>query len=186
MSKLRNEYTLVFSGLSDGEHVFRYSLNSDFMQFFPDEDMFFDPDVEVEVRLVKEESVLKLFFDFQGDALTSCDRCLKEVAFDVDFQEEIVVKLVDSRHMEESDDDKLWVVLEDSSSIDLLPYFHEVLVLNRPIQVICPQNEDGSSGCDPEMEGFFSGENRVEEDGADKEIDPRWSALMDLKDRMTD
>lgn len=188
MTKLRNSYALTFSGLSDGEHSFEYVLDKDFMQFFQDEDMFFDPDVKVMVRLLKAENMMKLFFDFQGDALTRCDRCLQETAYDVDFQEEIVVKLVDSKHMEESDDERLWMVLEDSVHIDLLPYFHEVLVLSRPMQVVCPLNEDGTSGCDPEMEDFFKtkGSAGTEGESGEVDIDPRWAALKDLKDRMPD
>lgn len=184
MSKRQNDYRLVFSGLRDGEHMFDYVLDKGFMLEFPEEESFFDPEVEASLRIEKTERTMRLGFRFSGTLKTHCDRCLRELSCPVDIQEEILVKLIPGPgRPAESDDEKLWLVPEDSGSLDLSPYFHEVLVLARPIQAVCPPAADGSSGCDPDMERFLEEDAAVRTEG---ETDPRWQALAGLKDRMTD
>ncbi len=180
MSKMKHEYLLPFSGLEDGNHSFEFTIGQDFMELFPDTDAFFAPRVRVELEMVKSDRLMDMKFRFEGTAMSLCDRCLQEVEFPVSTTEKVVAK-ISAEATEVQEEDEFWVVPEKDSSLDLAPYFYEVLVLSRPMQLFCPENEKGESACDPRMLAFY--QPRQQEDVA-PEGDSRWAALAGLRDKM--
>ena len=49
MTKKKLEYRLPFSSLEDGVHVFEFTIGQDFMELFPETDVFFAPQVRVDL-----------------------------------------------------------------------------------------------------------------------------------------
>lgn len=185
MSRPRNGYCLVLSGLGDGEHDFEYVLDRQLMEEFPDETNFSEPQVEVSLHLTKADRMMELSFLFRGRAKTQCDRCLRELSFPVEFQERILVKTVAKPEDAGEDGENLWWVSEKDSFLDLAPYFHEVLVLARPLQCVCGTDSEGTPACDPDMLAFFGPQEKERKKG-EAFTDPRWAALKGLKEKMTD
>lgn len=186
MSKQRNGYCLFFSGLGEGEHDFEYVLDRRLMEEFPQEENFSDPQVEVSLHLTKADRMMELSFSFHGRAKTQCDRCLKDLFFPVDVREHVLVKIVSQPEEAAEDGESLWWISEKDSFIDLAPYFHEVLVLARPMQCVCETDSDGNPTCDPAMLALFDPQDGKggKEEGTFE--DPRWAALKGLKEKMTD
>ena len=148
------------------------------MELFPETDVFFAPVVRVEMEMRKNGRLMEMEFRFEGSAKTRCDRCLQEVEFPVSWQERVVAK-VSAEVSRQTEEDDYWAIPEKESAVDLASYFHEILVLSRPMQCICPENEDGIPACDPGMLAFYG--RKEEEEAA---TDPRWSALAELRSRM--
>lgn len=183
MTKKKLEYRLPFSSLEDGVHVFEFTIGQDFMELFPETDVFFAPQVRVDLELVKSDRLMEMRFRFEGVARSLCDRCLREVEFPVRIEENVVAKL-SSEATEVVEEDEFWTVPEKDSSLDLAPYFHEILVLSRPMQLFCPENEKGEPTCDPKMLAYYDRSSDIEE--SEPETDPRWAALAGLRDKMED
>lgn len=177
MSKQGKEFRLEFVGLKEGKHAFSYVLGKDFMDLFPETDAFAEPDVRVELSLEKQERMMLLFFRFHGTAGTECDRCLNPLRFEVKTEEEIIVKVASAGDADAQNEDNLWWIDEKESALDLASYFYETIVLCRPLQVFCPEDEKGKSTCQKAMLKFY------EQPEAEKETDPRWDALKSLKDK---
>ncbi len=190
MAKTANAYRLAFSGLEDGLHTFEYVLDGRFMDLFAEDAdgqaddalPFHNPEVEVRVTLHKGERLMELHFDFEGQAFTTCDRCLREVAFEVERHEDIFVKTTSEKNAQTQDDEDVWWITEAESELDFADYFREVLILARPMQCFCPDKADGTPGCDPAMLALYAEKEETEEPGND----PRWDALKALKDKMDD
>lgn len=190
MARTENGYRLAFSGLEEGIHTFEYVLDGRFMDLFAEpaeghegEDLpFHSPDIKVRATLRKGERLMELHFDFEGQAFTACDRCLREVAFEVDRHEDIFVKTTSGKDAPMQDDEDVWWITEADSELDLADYFREVLILARPMQCFCPGRADGTPGCDPAMLALYAGGKQQEEAGND----PRWDALKALRDKIDD
>ena len=191
MAKTANEYRLAFSGLEEGIHTFEYVLDGRFMDLAAEEAggqadealPFHNPDVKVRATLHKGERLMELHFDFEGQAFTSCDRCLREVAFEVDRHEDIFVKTTSGKDAQMQDDEDVWWITEAESELDLADYFREVLILARPMQCFCPDKADGTLGCDPAMLALYAEEEKKTEGQGN---DPRWDALKALRDKIDD
>lgn len=181
MSRHRNDYCLFFSGLGEGGHDFEYVLDQRLMEEFPGEEDFCRPEVGVKLHLEKGERMMELSFSFEGKAVTRCDRCLREISFPVRLQETVIVKTVSSAGKEE-EEDGIWQIGENESFLDLAAYFHEVLVLSRPLQCVCPPGQDGEPDCDAAMLALYSKGGQAE---GEKEPDPRWAVLENLRGKMS-
>lgn len=180
MSGRGNGFRLEFVGLKEGKHTFAYDLGEDFMKLFSDSDVFCEPDVHVELSLEKQERMILLDFRFDGTAGTQCDRCLRPLRFNVEVEEKILVKMVSEVEPETGEEDNLWWITEKDTCLDLAPYFYETITLHRPLQVFCPEDENGLSTCDKDMLNLYGQDAGVQE----TETDPRWDALKELKNKI--
>ena len=179
MSTAGGRFRLEFAGLKEGKHSFAYVLGNEFMELYPETEAFSEPQVQVELELEKQERMMLLSFRFKGTAGTLCDRCLNPLRFKVETEETIIVKTASASDTGEQDEENLWWINEKDTAIDLSPYFYETLALSRPLQVFCPEDENGEPTCDTAMLGLY-GQASAEQD----ETDPRWDVLKSLKDRI--
>ncbi|MCM1041204.1 MAG: DUF177 domain-containing protein [Bacteroides sp.] len=177
MSKQGGGFRLEFAGLKEGKHTFAYVLEQEFMELYPEADVFCEPQVRVELEMEKRERMMLLSFRFSGTAGTACDRCLRPLRFGVEVQEEIIVKTASAGESDAQDEENLWWVSEKDTAIDLAPYFYETIALSRPLQVFCPEDETGAPTCDPAMLHLYEQPSGQQE----PETDPRWDALKKLK-----
>ena len=107
-----------------------------------------------------------------------CTRCLTpvrrdlDVAFEVDFVSKELFPESREMHLESSDLDTDVI---DGNELDLSHLAREQILLNLPEQVLC--REDCKGICPTCGKDLNEGDCKCGED----EIDPRWSALKDLK-----
>jgi uncharacterized metal-binding protein YceD (DUF177 family) len=75
--------------------------------------------------------------------------------------------------------EEMIMIPENEHEIELSQYLYESIVLHMPYQLVHPNDEQGNSLCNQEML------DRLNEFSADetreKESDPRWHVLKDLK-----
>ncbi|MDE5575625.1 MAG: DUF177 domain-containing protein [Bacteroidales bacterium] len=180
MSKPGGGFRLEFAGLKEGKHTFAYVLGAEFMELFPETEAFCEPEVRVGLELEKQERMMLLSFRFDGTAGTYCDRCLNPLRFKVEQEETIIVKTASASDTDAQDEENLWWVSEKDTFIDLASYFYETIALSRPLQVFCPEDENGKPTCDPAMLDLYEQPAAPQE----AETDPRWDALKSLKNRI--
>lgn len=173
----REEFRIRISGVELGKHS--YSINCD--------DTFFEiaeiPDlqkglVKLQIEMDISEKMILLDFHFNGQVELPCDRCLDIVPIDLDFTENLVVKLVPFvNDMEQTEEDDLWIIDENTYDLDVFHFVYESISLHLPMQILHPEDENGVPACNPEILKKLEELSQREHD----EIDPRWEALKNIK-----
>ncbi len=170
MQELR-EFDIAFIGLKTGFYDYDYHIGKSFLGEFANEEVL-DADLNVHLDLDRQDRMLVFDFQITGELTVVCDRCLEPFQMAVDLNHQIVAKFGEDDHEE---DDHLIVLSEKRHKVNVAQYIYEFVVLSLPIQHIHPDNEDGSSGCNPEML------QKLEELKHTRSEDPRWDALKKLK-----
>lgn len=171
MSYLKN-YTLEYIGLSLGNHEFEFEITDKFFSYF-EHSQIHHCNLLLQLDVEKQERMMILSFKFKGEVEVICDRCSDEFLYPINITEKLHVKF-GSEHSEESED--VVVVAESEHQIRLAEYIYDFIHLAIPMKVIHPDDEDGNSGCNPEVLKILNQVtiNEVE--------DPRWEALKNLKE----
>ncbi|MDL2296332.1 DUF177 domain-containing protein [Bacteroidales bacterium OttesenSCG-928-B11] len=132
--------------------------------------------LKLEIEMIRNETMIDLFFHFSGNVTTSCHRCLDPYTFDLEIEEQLMVKLVP--FVEDAfDNDEMWVVNENEYELDVFHFVYETIMLSLPMQITHPDNPDGTSSCNPDALERLEKLSQKEE----TEHDPRWDALRDIK-----
>lgn len=149
--------------------------------------------VDVIVDVKRTATVYELRFDITGVINIPCDRCLDDMEFEIDTEEELFIKL-GQEYIEESDN--MLTIPEDEGELNIAWFLYEFIALTIPIKHVHPYGK-----CNKEMserlykmsarrvdELEYDGEELPEylDDtniGNDEEqpTDPRWDALKKLK-----
>ena len=171
----RNDDTTVrFSGLKSGRYSYRFELGKDFFDRFENEEIR-DGKVEIDAVLEKTERVMVMKFTLRGEVTTLCDRCLGEMRVPIEGEESLNIRLSDD---EESDDENVAILPEGAFEIDLAQWLYEYVAVRIPMQHIHAEGE-----CDEATVSYRKSEEELQgEREANREADPRWAALKELKD----
>lgn len=168
MANKLNEYRIAFRGLGEGKHLFEFVLDSAFFDCF-DTTNEMQGDVGAIVEIVKSSLLIEVKISVKGIVKVACDRCLGEIAMNVEGEMNLYVKQSDR---EEGNDDDYMIVSSNDDYLDLSSYLYEVYILNYPMRAIHPDGE-----CDEEMKETLS--EYIKEEN-DKPTDPRWDELKKL------
>ena len=185
-----DKYALNFKGLSIGTHRFEYAVNDDFFAAFEGAEVC-RGEVNVELDLSRQASMLTLDFRMVGDVEVDCDRCLGEFRMPVGYNGTLLVKFTENPP--ESDGEIVWLHPVEGE-LNLAQYIYESILLSLPYQRVHPQDENGNPTCDPEMlkrfqivsgeefDEMFPDENASETSG---ENQAAWeSQLAAIKEKM--
>jgi len=176
-------YRIAFVGLKPGKHDFHMKVDPLFFESFPHSET--DEIVgDLYVTLDKLGSRMHCEAEFKGVAKLPCDRCLEPVELTLAFSERLIVQLGELTDT----DEEIWTLGPECHELNLSQPVFEWLHLNLPSRRLHETQDE----CDPEiMEFLVSGSNTKSTDphgssaddgkDEDKDIDPRWNALKDLK-----
>lgn len=131
--------------------------------------------VDVNLSIRKAVDVFSFAFHISGTVQTPCDRCLDDVDIDVLTDNSLLIKYGET---DSTEDDEMWIVTEDTETVDLSWFIYESIVISLPIQHVHAPGK-----CNPAMIEKLSqySATRSGDEGENKDIDPRWSKLMELK-----
>ncbi|MFT5970467.1 MAG: uncharacterized metal-binding protein YceD (DUF177 family) [Flavobacteriales bacterium] len=158
------EYNVVFSGLSLGEHSYDYKINRSLFDYFEYSD-FEDIHINVHVVLEKQDALIMIHFEINGDVDVNCDRCGDDLTKSLKTENTLVLKFSD--HIVDEGDD-LITLPNTAYEINLAQYIYEYTALAIPARRV--HEEDCMSELSSDV---------VEEEA--ENIDPRWNALEQLK-----
>ena len=165
-----NEFLIPVSGLALGVHNFKFDIKD---EFFADLDYseVKQGQVTVELEVTREEMMMTLNFQLEGQVLVTCDRCAEEFFIPIQSEQVFYIKF-GADEADESDD--VAVVPAEEHAYDVRSLIYEYIILSIPIHRVHPEGE-----CNPRVMALLS----HDEEPSDEEImtDPRWAALKDIK-----
>lgn len=132
--------------------------------------------VNLQIEMEVQEKMLHLAMHFSGKVVLPCDRCLDPVEVPLDFDEELIVKIVDHTAARENDDN-MWFISDNVNEIDIFHFVYESISLALPHRIVHEEDENGNSTCNPDILERLNALTKK----ADDDIDPRWEALKKLK-----
>ena len=172
-------YSIAFKGLGEGKHDFEYQVGRKFFEYF-DGGIVEDGDVNVVVTLEKRSALMTLEFQVKGSVKIQCDRCLELYDQRVESLTKVFIKYGEENF--EEGDDVIWLK-PDETHINVLNLIYDFIALSIPIKQVHPDDEEGNSGCNPEMirklNTMSGGDVNDEEE---QTTDPRWNDLKKLLD----
>ncbi|MBP3943018.1 DUF177 domain-containing protein [Sphingobacteriaceae bacterium WQ 2009] len=174
--KQLKQYRIPFSGLNAGKHKFEFDIDKKFFDCF-EHSIVKDGKLKANVALQKQENLLIVNFDIQGDIKLTCDVCLSEFDAPTSMKERIIVKFTADDWQEETDE--VIVLTKSDHELDIADLLYEYINLAVPFFAKC-KKQGNKLQCDPEMLARLSTEPEAEEP-EETTIDPRWEALRNIK-----
>ncbi|WP_345950449.1 DUF177 domain-containing protein [Mucilaginibacter sp. PAMB04274] len=167
-------YSIPFTGLKLGKHQFEYVIDSEFFKEF-DYSLVKKANLQCQVELDKQETMLILNFHIFGNIDLPCDRCLSEYPQPMDIHEQQVAKFSE----EEIDaDEEIITLTKNETEINISGLIYEYINVAVPFIATCG-NEGQTPYCDKDMLDRLNKLSGGDEQ--EKSADPRWDALKKLK-----
>jgi uncharacterized metal-binding protein YceD (DUF177 family) len=145
--KHSREFEIAWQGLKPGLHTYKYEIDDRFMALRTVAENFSNWDVEVTMKFDKQNSFFLLHFDIDGSVTAPCDRCGDDFKLRLWDEFDLVVKLTEEEHAEETNEDAEVVMIpRHETVIDITDWLYEFVMLSVPLQKIHP-DKNGKSGC---------------------------------------
>jgi uncharacterized metal-binding protein YceD (DUF177 family) len=114
-----------------------------------------------------------------------CDRSLEPYDFEIESHENLVFKFGDE--FEEVSEDVI-IIPRDLQKLNLAQYLYEFIGLSVPMKKVHPkyQEEEEEEDDEAETKLIYRSEDdkKATKEGNEGEVDPRWNALKDLKNKL--
>lgn len=163
--------------LRDSPHEFEYLLEAQEIDL-DSEDAELKNTVKVKGKLIKHIAQTDVEGTIGAHLEIECSRCLQKIDKDLEFAFEAAFvtpeNFTEAKEAELNAKD-LDVSVIEGNEIDLTELVREQILLNLPEQVFC--REDCKGLC----EKCGANRNLIDCNCKEKEIDPRWAALKNLK-----
>lgn len=181
------DYNIVFSGLPIGSHAFDYAVDASFLETLFDYHDLPGLTAQVDVKLLKQNTMLEFEFTMKGKLPVECDITGKPFEQPLSNKFELVVKFGEAFN---DDDDEILVLPHGEYEVNIAQYIYELIVLSIPTKFLHPDVEDGE--VDEETQALLDKYQVINEDDEedideeddsddnDDDVDPRWSKLKDL------
>lgn len=170
-----SHYTIPFSGLSEGKHLFDFDVNDRFFAEFETSEVE-KGELKISVELEKRSTHLGLTFTIKGAVELVCDRCLENFVYPIESERKLLVKFSEKPVEDEAE----MIYLHPSTfQVEVAQYIYEFVILSLPIRRVHPDGEDGESLCDPVMMKKLE-ELRHHGNTLDEPEDPRWNELRKI------
>ena len=170
-----SQYTIPFSGLKEGKHLFEFSADRRFFAGFEESEIE-NGNVGIQVELEKRTTHLRLKFLLKGEVELICDRCLEPYLQSIEGRNLMLVKFSET---ETDDGDEVIYVHPGADQVKVAKLIYEFIVLSIPIRHVHPDDHDGDSFCDPEMLKKLE-EFKATEAPEDGTFDLRWNDLKKI------
>jgi uncharacterized metal-binding protein YceD (DUF177 family) len=170
-----SQYTLPFSGLSEGKHRFDFNINDRFFAEFENSEVE-KGELEIQIELEKRSTYLSLSFTIDGVVELVCDRCLENFIFPVKSNRKLLVKFSEKQVEDEAE---LVYLHPTAFEVEVAQFIYEFVILSLPIRRVHPDGENGENLCDPVMIKKLE-ELRYHSNTLDEPDDPRWNELRKI------
>ncbi len=167
-----SQYTLPFSGLSEGKHQFDFAVDDRFFAEFETSEVV-KGELKIQVELEKSSTYLSLSFSIRGTVELVCDRCLENFIYPLESNRKLLVKFSEKQVEDEAE---LIYLHPNDFQVEISQYIYEFVILSLPIRRIHPNGKNGESMCDPVMIKKLE-ELRHHSNTLDEPDDPRWNEL---------
>ena len=169
-----DKYNVDLKGIRVASLELEFDLDNAFFADIDGEE-FQKGAVKAKVAVSKNRDIFDFSFSLTGTVIVPCDRCLDDLAIDVDTENTLRVKLGESY----ADEGDIVIVPESEGDLNIAWYLYEFIVLALPMKRVHAPGK-----CNHEMTGKLkkhSADADADSDGEEMQIDPRWAGLKDLQ-----
>ena len=174
MDKLR-KYEVSFSGLKEGKNNFQFQIGTSFFELFDTEQEFTNPKIVADVLLDKHSTFLEFWVKTSGTVELVCD--ISNESFDCPIENEAKFLVKFGEEYDDSNEEVITIPQHDFA-FNISQVVYENVTLAIPMKKISPNLRDE----DLEILNKFSVNEIIEEEQRE-EIDPRWEALKQFKNK---
>lgn len=177
MSKVVSKYDIHIQGLENKRYTYEFEGGNEFFEFF-EQDIITSGQFKAEVILDKNSALLQLFFDIEGTIGLVCDRSLEPFDEPIHVKERYIYKFGD-RHEEITDE--IEMIPQNTATINLAQHIYDFIAVSLPMKKLHPRFRNEEELEEDNKFIYSTDEDTVEEEKNDEVIDPRWAALLSLK-----
>lgn len=174
------DYDIDIYKLANKVYQYQYHIGHDFFKNF-ENSLVEQGNLQAEVVLDKQETLITLGFHITGTIELECDRSLEKF----DYPLEINEKLLFQYGSEEQElTEEILIITRNTQSINVAQYIYEFIGLAIPMKKLHPKYRGDDN---PFLEGeivYTSDSEKIDKDHSpenDDNIDPRWNILKNLK-----
>lgn len=163
--------------VKDSPHKFEFSLEPAELEL-EQENVKLVENIETTGELIKRIAQIDISGTIKFEAEIECTRCLQPIEKDLEIPFKVTFVAPENLNAEkeaELNDEDLDVSIYENDKIDLTELVREQIILNLPEQIFC---RDDCKGLCPKC---GANRNLIDCKCEEKEIDPRWAALKNLK-----
>jgi|SRR5574344_51517 uncharacterized metal-binding protein YceD (DUF177 family) len=172
MCSLEN-FKIDLKSLKDGENRFEYDLDDSYFEALDGSEVEHGS-LHVSLSVRKITGFYELLFHTEGTVTVACDLCLDDMDQPIETDDRLVAKL----GPEYAEDDDLITVDENEGIIDVAWFIYEFIALAIPIKHVHAPGK-----CNSAMIAKLNEHaSAARSDDEEQVIDPRWSALLKLKE----
>lgn len=182
--KKQNKYGLSLINLKNKEYQHNFLVEDDFFSQF-EESIIERATINIDIKMLKSETMIQLYFIFIGNVQLVCDRSLDVFDYPIDFQEKMIFKFGED---DEVISDEIEIINRTRIYLDLNQHIYEFINLAIPMKKLHPRFEEDAEEHDDEDENLkvvYQSNNeqnpKKENKSNQTEEDPRWAALKKLK-----
>lgn len=178
--RARKKYDIHIYKLSNGVHEYQFEIGKEFFEMF-DGDLVENGQLNAVVSLNKSDSMIQVDFNIEGSLELECDRSLEKFDFPIRIDQNMIYKYGEE-DKELSED--VFVIEKNTQTLNVAGIMYEFIGLEIPMKKLHPKFQEEEDE-DDESEGSMIYTSEAEEDIEQKEedIDPRWAALKNLKNK---
>lgn len=172
------EFSIKLNNLKNGENKFHYSIDNELLTKF-ESDLMENLNAEAELVLIKENTELEAIFVIKGVMTLLCDRCLQPFLFSFESNERVLY--IFTYKSQENEEDEVFYLPPETTFIDFSQDIYDFICMQIPFKKL-PEGCPGEI-CPPEVIKVLNLDKPEGEEDSEKEIDPRWAKLKDLKNK---
>ena len=165
-------YDIDISKLNLGQHDFHFQIEDKFFELF-DYSLIDHGSLSASIILDKKTSFLSMEFKIKGRIELICDRSLDSFDFDLETENEIVLKYGEEARVLS---DEIEMIPLNIQKINVARYMYEFISVAMPMKKLHPRYKNESS----EDQIIFSSTKDQEEM---LDVDPRWNELKKLQNK---
>lgn len=161
----KNDFSIRFINLSNGEHHFEFAINDSLFNLF-EYSLLDNVDALAQVKLLRSDTMLEVSIALSGQMMLESDRSLRQFVYPFEANQKVIYKFGEGE-----DNDDIKFIAPKADEINIVDQLYDLINLVVPLKKLHPDE------IDQELINIVE-DNPKEE----KEIDPRWAALKKLKE----
>ncbi|MDR0753792.1 MAG: DUF177 domain-containing protein [Prevotellaceae bacterium] len=140
-----SKYDVIFSGLSIGKHDFTFEIDDRFFEQF-DYSEIKQGKLSANIELNRLSTSMIAKITINGSVITVCDRCLDNLAINIEYKDTLLIKYRETDGNTDTDDEIMYLNRGDDT-VNFAQYIYESIGISLPIQRL----HSDESRCNEEM-----------------------------------
>ncbi|WP_114752725.1 YceD family protein [Pleomorphovibrio marinus] len=178
--KFLRKFEIDIIRLKEGSHEFPFDVGNEFLQHFEGNDIASNGRLKATVTLNKRAALIEALFDIKGTVELICDRSLEQFDHLLEIHQRVLYKYGPE---EQEINEEIYVITQDTASINVAQLIYEFIVLAIPAKKIHPDYMDEEDD-EVDAEGklvYVSEADEEDEEREEESENPLWEELKKLK-----